>query len=156
MVNAISKGKVKFQDIVVVEHFLDHTVGGWSCSHSTRPQDRHRERDPKPADWHYSDDISILPSMWPVSWGKQLQIDSYYGIELSPSDLYHKERGVCSSCGKWKPISYRSVPIWPCETPFSEATCCELPVLSCDPKVFRRVVLKEYCALHLAADTIIM
>jgi len=24
----------------------------------------------------------------------------------------------------------------------------------CDPKVFRRVVLKEYCALHLAADTV--
>jgi hypothetical protein len=24
----------------------------------------------------------------------------------------------------------------------------------CDPKVLRRVVLKEYCALHLAADTI--
>jgi len=25
---------------------------------------------------------------------------------------------------------------------------------SCDPKVFRQIVLKEYCALHLAADTI--
>ena len=24
----------------------------------------------------------------------------------------------------------------------------------CDPKVLRRVVLKEYCALHLVADTI--
>jgi hypothetical protein len=24
----------------------------------------------------------------------------------------------------------------------------------CDPKVLRRVVLKDYCALHLAADTI--
>ena len=24
----------------------------------------------------------------------------------------------------------------------------------CDPKVLRRVVLKEYCALHLAADTV--
>jgi hypothetical protein len=24
----------------------------------------------------------------------------------------------------------------------------------CDPKVFRRVVLKEYCSLHLAADTV--
>jgi len=24
----------------------------------------------------------------------------------------------------------------------------------CDPEVFRRVVLKEYCALHLAADTV--
>jgi hypothetical protein len=24
----------------------------------------------------------------------------------------------------------------------------------CDPKVLRRVVLKEFCALHLAADTI--
>lgn len=44
MVNAISKGKVTFQDIVV-EHFLDHTVGGWSCSHSTRPQDTERTRE---------------------------------------------------------------------------------------------------------------
>ena len=26
----------------------------------------------------------------------------------------------------------------------------------CDPKVLRRVVLKEYCALHLAADTVTM
>ena len=24
----------------------------------------------------------------------------------------------------------------------------------CDPKVLRRVVLKEYCALHLAADAV--
>jgi len=27
---------------------------------------------------------------------------------------------------------------------------------SCDPKVFRQVVLKEYYALHLAADTVNM
>jgi len=44
MVNAISKRKVTFQD-TVVEHFLDHTVGGWSYSHSTRPQDTERERE---------------------------------------------------------------------------------------------------------------
>ena len=52
------------------------------------------------------------------------------------------------------PVLLADVCVCVCVCVHACACVCMYMVCSrCDPKVLRQVVLKEYCALHLAADT---